>query len=103
MVSGTLNIELRPDGDHLEMVLSGEVDVSSCGALQKCLAESTPLYDQVTLDLAGVTFMDSTGIAEIIRTAQRFEPDGRAIRLRNPHPHVQRLLEVTGLTDLCID
>jgi anti-sigma B factor antagonist len=100
MVSGPLNIELHPEGEHLEVVLTGEVDVSSCEALHDCLAQGAASYDEVVLDLAGVTFMDSTGVAEIIRTAQHLEPDGRTFRLRNPHPHVLRLLEVTGLTQL---
>jgi anti-anti-sigma factor len=79
------------------------VDVSSCDALHECLSDPSAPYERVTLDLAGVTFMDSTGVAEIIRAAQRLEPDGRVIRLRNPHPHVRRLLEVTGLTQLCVE
>jgi len=100
MVPGALTIELHPDGQHLDVVLAGELDASSCEALRESLAEVPPDCDQVTLDLAGVTFMDSTGVAEIIRTAQRLGPERRVVRLRNPHPHVERLLELTGLTDL---
>jgi anti-anti-sigma factor len=103
MASGALHIVLSPQGHHLDIVLIGEVDVASCGDLHACLAQASPDYDDVTLDLSGVTFMDSTGVAEIIRTAQHLEPDGRTVRLRNPHPHVRRLLEVTGLTQLIAD
>jgi anti-anti-sigma factor len=99
MVPGALTIELHPEGHHLDVVLAGEIDASSCEALRESLAEVPPDCDQVTLDLAAVTFMDSTGVAEIVRTAQRLEPH-RVVRLRNPHPHVERLLELTGLTQL---
>jgi anti-sigma B factor antagonist len=100
MAPAALTIEISPHGDDLDVMLAGEIDASSCNTLRTCLADIPPGCRQVTLDLAAVTFMDSTGVAEIIRTAQHLEPEGRVVRVRNPHPHVQRLLELTGLTDL---
>jgi anti-anti-sigma factor len=87
----------------VDVVLSGEVDVASCGELRACLAGIPADTTEVVLDLQGVTFLDSTGLAEIIRTAQHLRPDGGVVRVRNPHPHVRRLLEVTGLTELLTD
>jgi anti-anti-sigma factor len=103
VISGPLSIELQPEGDQVVLRLAGEIDADSCAALDAALAGLPPDRDHVTLDLGGVTFMDSTGIAEIIRAAQPHEPGSRVVRLRNPHPHVRRLLELTGLTDLCTE
>jgi stage II sporulation protein AA (anti-sigma F factor antagonist) len=47
------------------------------------------------IDLAGVAFMDSTGLREILRARNELA----AMSLRAPSDTVRRLLDITGLTD----
>jgi anti-anti-sigma factor len=51
----------------------------------------------LTLDLAGVTFMDSTGIGAIVQLSRDSDDVGRGFLIRNPSPRVTRILEVSGL------
>jgi anti-anti-sigma factor len=51
------------------------------------------------VDLAELTFMDSTGIHAILQATERLEPGGSVV-LRSPRPEVMRVLEIAGLGDL---
>jgi anti-anti-sigma factor len=48
------------------------------------------------LDLAGVTFMDSTGLGTMLRIANECPPRGIRLSVRSPSAQVIRLMEVTG-------
>jgi anti-anti-sigma factor len=49
----------------------------------------------VLIDLSGVTFMDSLGLASIARAYRHAEANGRRVVLRRGPPQVQRLFEIT--------
>ena len=92
-----LDIETRETTEGVELLVSGELDLATVGTLQKCLAELDDSCRYVALDLAEVSFMDSAGVAELIRARQHAEPMMRAIVVRNPQPGVLRVLEMTGV------
>ena len=77
--------------------LSGELDLST---IQEVRSAADELIDDapesVVVDLAEVTFMDSSGIALLLRIAGRVP----RTELRNPSPMVRRVLEMTGLTEM---
>jgi anti-anti-sigma factor len=90
-------VEIAFDGDGVATVtLVGEIDMSNVDALADQLepaVEKAP--PQIVFDMGALEFMDSSGIALLLRTAARV-PD---IRLRNPTAIVRRLITSTGLTD----
>ena len=51
---------------------------------------------QLVVDLAELEFMDSAGIAMLLRTASRID----AVELRNPSEVMRRIIECTGLTGI---
>jgi anti-anti-sigma factor len=51
----------------------------------------------LTVDLAGVTFLDSTGISVLVKAYNRATEDGIALSLTDCQRIVRRVLEVTGL------
>lgn len=54
----------------------------------------------VVLDLGGVTFMDSTGLAAIVGAMNRARDSGADLKVAAPlPPQPQRLLELTGVLD----
>ncbi|MBS1886673.1 MAG: STAS domain-containing protein [Actinobacteria bacterium] len=83
--------------------IHGELDLSTAGQLEGPLEEATSDEDgAVLIDLAECTFIDSTGIAMIVRAWQRV--DGAAgnggqggLVLCCQNEQVRRVLEVTGL------
>lgn len=80
-------------GDVLTVLVSGEVDMSTAGAMYD--AANRPDARFVTLDLRAVSFFDSAAIHALIRLADRF-PEGMRVV---PSTTVRRVLEISGLAD----
>ncbi len=81
--------------------VSGEVDIQTSpvldGHLQRILDEG---HASMVVDLSQVTFLDSTGLSVLINALKRCQGAGGQMRLDSPQPHVRRVFEVTGLSDV---
>jgi anti-sigma B factor antagonist len=83
--------------------VQGELDLSTAMQLEGPLEEATQAADAaVLIDLAGCEFIDSTGIALIVRAWQRIDAaagnGGKGgLVLCSQNEQVRRVLEVTGL------
>ena len=83
--------------DGVWVSVSGEIDASNASAfadgLQAAIAESDR---PIVLDLARVTFMDSSGIRELVNAR---ESAGPRLRVAALHRSVRRILELASLLD----
>ncbi len=77
--------------------LAGELDLVVADRLQTAFEEISP-DEFVLVDLAACEFIDSTGLAVVIRAQQRHASGGGRLVLCEPTNQVQRVLEVSGLT-----
>jgi anti-anti-sigma factor len=100
MSDAGLSLRICPGGDTLSLVLAGEVDLASAPILEACLEDVGSEWAKVRLDLARVTFLDSSGIAVLVRAHQRCREAGQILEVRNALAPVRRTLELTGLPDL---
>jgi anti-sigma B factor antagonist len=93
--------EAATDEGASTLVLTGSVDLASKPALAE--AGRRALLDngarQLTLDLAGVSFIDSSGLGTLIELAGLASDRGCSFALCNPSRRVQRVLDLTGLND----
>ena len=64
------------------------------------LAIDAALPKTLTLDFAGVTFMDSSGIALILRSQRRMRLLEGSVILRNVPQQARRVLEAAGINRL---
>ncbi len=90
--------------DHrVVFAVSGELDMCTAPELSRSLA---PVLDEhpadLTLDLAGVEFIDSSGLTLLVRTWKRMQQQDGALRLSHPTPSVRRVLELVGLDRLLV-
>ena len=76
--------------------LSGELDLCSAPALTNMLEGPTEHGGTIGLDLAELTYLDSSGLHVILNTIRLLGERGRVV-LFNRSPVVQRLLEICGL------
>ena len=79
------------------VALRGEVDITNADALMSELEPvlSRPDLPGIVFELTELDFMDSSGLAVLLRVAGT----GKQISLRHPPAVVQDLLRVTGLAD----
>lgn len=80
-------------------LLSGEIDHHGArtvmDGLDRAIGEHLPL--RLTLDLSGVTFMDSSGIAVLIRAKRRMDQLGGTLRAVSIPTQPRRVLDAAGL------
>jgi anti-anti-sigma factor len=88
------NFHLQPGSDGV-FYLAGELDVASADALEATVRASLNGQADVILDVADLTFVDSTGIRAFIRLAKQSAP--RRVVLRNPQRNVERVLEIVTI------
>ena len=83
----------------LLLELTGEVDHHGArDALRQLeLAVDAALPSQLVLDLSGVTFMDSSGIALILRAQQRMQLLDGSLLVRNVPQQARRVLDAAGI------
>jgi anti-sigma B factor antagonist len=86
-------------GDACVVAVSGELDAHTAPELTAAAAAGLdePQTQHLVVDLADVTFIDSTGIAALVRLRKRTRDAGKAMRLRNPGPRVVKVLQITAL------
>jgi anti-anti-sigma factor len=82
------------------VAVSGEFEMAATFTVEPALDRvlATEL-DHVTLDLSGVTFIDSVGLGVVIRFAGELEARGVALRIVPGPPEVQRVFEAVGMAD----
>lgn len=85
-------------GDHAGLRLVGEIDLACADELSGALDEAVRAGGDVTLDVAGVEFMDSSGLHMLLRAARDLQGKGNLV-LRHPSEAVRRLLDLTGVAD----
>jgi anti-anti-sigma factor len=89
------NVAATHVGDRAVIFAHGELDVATAPQLEAALLPH--VAPELVLDLAGVTFIDSSGMTLLFQTAQRSRRDGFAFRVVGVRPAVAELLQLTGL------
>jgi anti-anti-sigma factor len=90
---------LEVTGDDGVVTVTGELDAFAAPALSDALTAAGLTAGDLTLDLAGVSFVDSAALRLLMLTQHEVVESGHAFRLRSPSPAVQRLLHVSGLDE----
>lgn len=87
--------------EHLRGVtvitVGGELDLVTAGELEDFVCRARRPGDQVVLDLAGVGFLDCSGLRALLRVHQDVLSDGGASRLAAPERIAGRVLAITGV------
>lgn len=74
----------------------GELDAAARPHAWGALAPEIRPGQELTLELAGLTFMDSTGIHLLLDVLEVLGPEGR-LQMRNPRPTVHKVLDLCGI------
>lgn len=92
-----LDISIDLTGRDPVIVLTGYVDQSTTPKFREALGELIDRdHQRLTVDVGGVTFMDSSGIGALASAYKR----GAHVTVRHPTPTVMRELVMCGLDRL---
>jgi anti-sigma B factor antagonist len=76
----------------------GEIDIYTGQQLRDALREALAARPaQIVIDMAAVTFIDSSGLGVLIAAFKRAQDSGIQLALQAPTGRVLRVLELTGL------
>lgn len=95
-----LLLEYRLESGVAVVSVTGEVDVATCGLLRAGLLRvvTDENYRGLVVNLAGVSFIDSTGIGVLAGVWRRVAATDSSLALAMPSRQVQAILDATGLT-----
>lgn len=94
-----MDIRARDTDRELLLEFSGEMDHHGArNALKEVeMAIDAALPRSLILDFSGVTFMDSSGIALILRSQQRMQLMEGSVVLRHVPEQARRVLDAAGI------
>jgi anti-sigma B factor antagonist len=85
-------------GDVLAVTVRGDLDMSTTPQLTDALsAAADQPVREVTLDLAGVTFIDSSALRVLVLTGRSLADQGRTLQIGPRSERVARILTMTNL------
>ncbi len=84
---------------QLVVYLSGELDHHSARTVMDAIDGLVDKYlpRDLILDMSGVSFMDSSGIALILRTQRRQKETGGRACVENPASQPMRVIDASGI------
>jgi anti-sigma B factor antagonist len=99
-VLSQFRVEVHNRGRAIVIAVGGELDLASGPELEAELQRvSAPATELLVVDLSELEFMDSTGLSILVREHQRLTGEGCRMGLVRGSPQVQRLLELTGVSE----
>src|SRR5690349_15405079 len=88
--------DLRPGCRDIQV--EGELDLAVAAQLDEVLTAAAAECSCVLVGLDRCAFIDSSGIAVILRAHNRMQEEGRRLGVYAPSDQVLRVLSMTGLT-----
>ena len=94
-----MKISTRYADGKLCIALQGELDHHSARQAMSGIAEAidATLPRQVLLDMSKLSFMDSSGIAVIVRSYKKMRDAGGRMYIENPQPQPLKVLDASGI------
>jgi anti-anti-sigma factor len=96
-VQNMLSLEVQRAGGMTLVTAAGEIDLSTRDRLRECLGV---LDGPVAIDLAGVPYMDSSGIGVIVAAHNDLVARSGGLFLRNVNAPITNILAIVGLDGL---
>ena len=98
----TLRVSTTATGPTTVLHLAGDLDLATAGQLRGQLREvlDKGAVRRLVLDMAGLEFMDVTGLNVVVDAQRVVSGDGGTLALRSPRPMVLRMLKLLALDEV---
>jgi anti-anti-sigma factor len=85
-------------GEEAVIIVEGELDLYASPFVDdRVTALRTEGARRVTIDLAAVTFIDSSGLGVLVKQLKELRAEGGDLVLRSPPAQTLKVLQITGL------
>src|SRR4051794_15506319 len=91
-------VEVSEFGSALVLRIEGELDIASRQVIEPALIAAVTSASSVIIDLDGLSFCDSSGVAMFLATQEKAVAQGTHVVFRGVHGPVRRVFEI-----LCLD
>jgi anti-sigma B factor antagonist len=99
-MTSPLEAQVRPEANGARIVLSGRIDRDGDEALSAAYAEARTIgTGPLALDFTATDYINSTGIALIVRLLAEARRDGRTVHARGLTEHYREIFRITRLSD----
>jgi anti-sigma B factor antagonist len=99
--AGELVVSRERRADMVVLSLSGELDLATSALLERELdAAEAARPMRLVVDLAGLEFIDSSGLNTLVQAHERASENGHQLLLRQGPRPVRRLFELTNTVGL---
>ncbi len=95
-----VKVTLTQIDDEIRASVAGEIDADNCKSFADPFVgtEGVALTgNKIVLDAAELSFIDSSGVSELLRIRDAAAQHGGSLVIDAPTPAVRRVLEITGL------
>jgi anti-sigma B factor antagonist len=96
----SVDLSTRDCDGHVTVVLRGELDVADAAGVAAAFAALAAREPEIIVDLAGLEFIDSSGVAALARGRKLARHAGGDLLLAAPQRQVLRVLTLTRLIDV---
>jgi anti-sigma B factor antagonist len=93
-----MKIETRTKAGTTIADITGSIDLASSPALRRTLLDSLKQTDRLAANLAGVKYIDSSGIASLLEVLKEARGTGKRFVIFGPSVGVREVLHLTRLT-----
>ena len=94
----TVEASTRSAGDVTIIDLVGQIDLGSSPALRKMLLDSLKSTKHMAINLGGVSYIDSSGIASLLEVLREAQDSEKKLVLFGVAQAVLQVLQLTRLT-----
>ena len=92
-----LRIEAAQQPDAYVIGIEGELDLTGCADLDLALAEAEQTQARrIILDLEGLTFIDTSGLASLMKASRRSASNGGRLQITSGRGQPAELFRMTG-------
>ena len=99
-----MSVEIIHEKTGMTAVITGEIDHHAAADIRMAIdgeLERT-MPAQLTFDMKGVTFMDSSGVGLILGRARTMKEWGGKVRITDPSERAGKILKLSGLGTLIV-
>jgi len=100
-VNGLLGLRVTHSDSETVLTVTGDINMTTSPRMRTALIEvASEQPEQLVVDLEGVTYIDSSGIATLVEALQRARREGRRLALRGLREGIRAVFRLARLDEV---